>query len=127
MVRVRHYHTHLIGSLMEKDEASTTSAIQTIWDSVFYGLALVLIGFGLWALGGSIYAAWGLFRDPDSIAYFAKYFLETTQIARHLPVGGEGLAHYVSWVAVILLLLVLGKLGAWAVGAAAQLISRRGR
>jgi len=90
---------------------------------VVYVLAFVLIGFGLWSLGGAIYAAWGLFRDPDGIAYFAKYFLETTKLAAFVPAGGEGLAHYVAWLAVIVLLLVLGKLGAWALGAAAQLLA----
>ena len=78
-------------------------------------LGLVLIGFGLWALAGAIFAAWELFRNPDSIGYFATYFLETTKIAAHLQNGGEGLAHLMSWLAVVLLLLVLGKLGAWSI------------
>ncbi len=92
-------------------------------------LGLALIGFGLWALGGAIMAAWGLFNDPDSIGYFAKYFLETTKIAAHLSDGGEGLAHYASWLAVVLLLLVLGKLGFWAIASGARLLDaalRRG-
>jgi len=86
-------------------------------------LALLLIALGVWALGGAIYAAWSLFREPEGIAYFATYFLETTKIATLVPSAGEGLSHYLSWVAVILLLLVLGKLGAWAIGAGAQLIA----
>lgn len=112
---------------MEIDDDPVRSPMQTVWSSVFAVLALILVGFGLWALGGAIYAAWGLFRDPDSIGYFANYFLQTTKIATFLPAGGEGLGHYVSWIAVILLLLVLGKLGAWAVGAGAQLIQARSR
>ena len=96
---------------------------RSVWRAVVYVLALVLIGLGLWSLGGAIYAAWGLFRDPDGIAYFAKYFLEATNLAAFVPAGGEGLAHYVAWVTVVLLLLVLGKLGAWALGAAAQLLT----
>jgi hypothetical protein len=112
---------------MELDDDTRGSALQTVWRSIVAVLALILIGFGLWALGGAILAAWGLFRDPDGIAYFAKYFLETTKLATYLPGSGEGVAHYVSWVAVILLLLVLGKLGAWAVGAGAQLIQARPR
>lgn len=90
-------------------------------------LGLVLAICGLWALGGAIYLAWGLVRDPDGIGYFARYFLESTQIAAHLPSGGQGLAHYAAWAAVVLLLLVLGKLGAWAVGAAAGLLGPRRR
>lgn len=112
---------------MELDNESATSPVLTILASIASILGFILIGFGIWALGGAIYAAWELFRDPDSIAYFARYFLETTKIAAYLESGGEGLAHYVSWVAVILLLLVMGKLGAWAITAGAQLmpLSRR--
>jgi hypothetical protein len=107
---------------MELDNEPAGSPILTILAAIASVLGLVLVGFGIWALAGAIYAAWELFRDPDSIAHFARYFLETTKIAAYLESGGEGLAHYVSWVAVILLLLVLGKLGAWAVAAGAQLI-----
>jgi hypothetical protein len=91
------------------------------------GLGLLLVLSGLWALLGAIYFAWTLFRDPDGIAYFATYFIETTKLAVYLPGDVEGVAHYVSWLAVILLLLVLGKLGSWAVGAGAMLIGRRRR
>lgn len=89
-------------------------------------LGLILVGFGIWALAGAIFAAWELFKNPDSIGYFAKYFLETTRIAAHLQSGGEGLAHLVSWLAVVLLLLVLGKLGAWAIGSGAALFGAAG-
>ncbi|MDJ0738416.1 MAG: hypothetical protein QNJ91_01785 [Gammaproteobacteria bacterium] len=108
-------------------EPITESTASRAWRVFVYVLAVVLVALGLWALGGAIYAAWGLFHDPDGIAYFARYFLETTKIGQLLP-GGEGLSHYVAWVAVILLLLVLGKLGAWALDAGARLINaaRRG-
>lgn len=110
---------------MELDNQPTTSPVLTILAGIASVLGLILIGFGIWALAGAIYAAWELYRDPDSIAYFARYFLDTTKIAAFLESGSEGLAHYVSWIAVILLLLVLGKLGAWAIGAGAQLMPRR--
>ena len=108
---------------MDIEQQAGQTAGRSVWRAVVYVLAIVLIGLGLWSLGGAIYAAWELFRDPDSIGYFAKYFLESTGIAALVPKGGEGLAHYIAWVAVILLLLVLGKLGAWALGAAAQLLA----
>ena len=107
---------------MQADNEAATSPILAVFTGIASVLGLILIGFGIWALGGAIYAAWELFRDPDSIAYFAKYFLETTRIAALLESGGEGLAHYLSWMAVVLLLLVLGKLGAWAVTAGARLL-----
>jgi hypothetical protein len=109
--------------IMDIEQQAGQTAGRSVWRAVVYVLAIVLIGLGLWSLGGAIYAAWELFRDPDSIGYFAKYFLESTGIAALVPKGGEGLAHYIAWVAVILLLLVLGKLGAWALGAAAQLLA----
>lgn len=90
-------------------------------------LGLVAIGLGLWALGGAIVAAWALYENPDNIAHFATYFLETTKVAAMLPSAGEGLAHYLAWILVVLLLLVLGKLGAWALGAGAMLFDRGSR
>lgn len=112
---------------MEQDGDSTASPVLRILSGIGSVLGLVLVGFGLWALAGAIFAAWELYSNPDSIAYFATYFLETTKIKAYLATGGEGLAHYLSWIAVILLLLVLGKLGAWAITAGASLLphSRR--
>lgn len=110
---------------MEPEQYPTTPPVQSIVVTAAMVLGVVLIGFGLWALGGAIYAAWGLFRDPDSIGYFTRYFLETTHLGAELNIDGRGLAHYVSWVAVVLLLLVLGKLGAWAVTAGGRLVAPR--
>lgn len=107
---------------MSDEEQGPASAALLAWHGLVAALGLVLVALGLWALGGAIYFAWGLFKDPDSIAYFAQYFLETTKIATLVPAGGEGLAHYLAWLAVILLLLVLGKLGAWALEAGALLL-----
>ena len=114
---------------MDSDSPTPLLALRSVFAAIAAVFGLALVGFGIWALGGGIMAAWGLFNDPDSIAYFAKYFLETTNIAAHLPEGGEGLAHYASWLAVILLLLVIGKLGFWAIASGARLLDatpRRG-
>lgn len=89
------------------------------------GVGLVLVLAGLWALVGAVYLAWGLFRDPDGIAYFARYFAESTRLSTYLPGDITGPSHLLSWVAVILLLLVIGKLGFWAVEAGARLIHPR--
>lgn len=90
---------------------------------IAFVLGLVLVVFGIWALGGAVLAAWSLFNEPDGIAYFAQYFLTSADLAKLVPGASTGLAHYVSWIAVILLLLVLGKLGAWATTAGAALIA----
>lgn len=86
-------------------------------------LGLVLIGFGIWALAGAINVTWELFKDPDSISYFAKYFLETAKVTAELSNSGEGLAHLLSWFSVVLLLLVLGKLGDWCITSGTQLLT----
>lgn len=112
---------------MEQQETKPEAPYHWGWTVTIFVLALILIGLGLWALGGAIYTAWELFREPEGIAYFARYFMESTKLAELLPQGGEGLAHYVAWVAVILLLLVIGKLGAWAIEAGARLIAARPR
>ncbi len=112
---------------MRKGDDSDTLPVPGILSAIAGVFGLILVGFGIWALAGAIYTTWGLVQDPDSIAYFAKYFLESTDIGALLAGGGEGLAHYLSWLAVILLLLVLGKLGFWAISAGARLVPGLGR
>jgi tellurite resistance protein TehA-like permease len=82
---------------------------------------LFLIGFGIWALAGAVYVTWELFKDPDSISYFAIYFIETARVTARLSHDGESLAHLLSWFTVVLLLLLLGKLGDWCITSGAQL------
>ncbi|MGD9164946.1 MAG: hypothetical protein PVF13_09335 [Chromatiales bacterium] len=84
-------------------------------------LGLFLIGFGIWALAGAVYVTWKLFNNPDSISYFATYFIETARITARLTHDGESLAHLLSWFTVVLLLLLLGKLGDWCITSGAQL------
>lgn len=103
-----------------QSQPSLVSRIAAIIAVVF---GLILVVFGVWALGGAVLAAWSLFNEPEGIAYFAQYFLDSADLAELLPGTGPGLAHYVAWIAVILLLLVMGKLGAWATGAGAALIA----
>lgn len=105
------------------DDTSQSSAISRIAAILSVVFGLILVGFGIWALGGAVLAAWSLFNEPDGIAYFARYFLDSAELAKLVPGASPGLAHYVAWVAVILLLLVLGKLGTWAAGAGAALIA----
>ncbi len=114
---------------MDDAEDVETGRLTTVLHTVAFVFGFVLVAIGLWALAGAVLAAWGLFHDPAGIGYFAEYFLNKTDLARLVPGGGQGLAHYVAWIAVILMLLVLGKLGSWSVGAGAQLIAatRAGR
>jgi hypothetical protein len=112
---------------MDDRQAVLVGTVQQVVRAIGLVLGLVLVGFGLWALAGAVYAAWGLYEDPGSIALFVRYFTESTDIASHLPQGGEGLAHYASWLLVILLLLLVGKLGFWSVDAGARLLAMRGR
>jgi hypothetical protein len=110
---------------MEPDEPELDIATRSFRIAA-WALALLLIALGIWALGGAIYVAWGLFDRPQSIGRFAAYFLETTQIATHMPDGSEGAAHLLSWFFVILLLLLLGKLGDWAISTGARLLPLAG-
>lgn len=102
-------------------DVSTTTA--RVIGVIALVLGLVLVCLGIWALGGAVLAAWSLFTEPDGITYFAQYFLDSGGLAKLLPGATPGAAHYVAWIAVILLLLVLGKLGVWATSAGAALIA----
>lgn len=110
---------------MDADRETRALTLRTMWVPVTTGLSLVLIVFGLWALGGAIYVAWGLFHDPAGVAHFASYLLESTRLDDYLSGAGAGAAQYVALITAMLLLLVLGKLGAWAVGAGALLLPSR--
>jgi len=103
----------------------TSTLSHNILGNIASALGFVLIAFGIWALGGAIYFAWGLFQDPNSISYFATYFFETTKISAHLENAAEGTAHLISWLVVTLLLLVLGKLGDWTITAGVRLLKVR--
>ncbi len=84
-------------------------------------LGLLLICFGIWALAGAVYVTWELFTNPDSISYFANYFIQTARITARLTDDGDSLAHLLSWFTVILLLLLIGKLGDWCITSGAHL------
>ena len=106
---------------MEPDEPETDIVTRSFHVATWV-LGLLLVALGIWALGGAIYVAWGLFDKPHSVGNLAAYFLETTRIATDIPSGGEGAAHLLAWFFVILLLLLLGKLGDWAISTGARLL-----
>jgi hypothetical protein len=110
---------------MEPENAPPANPVQQTAGIISLILGLTLLGFGLWALGGAIYVAWGLFQEPESITRFASYFLETTRISANMPDGAEGAAHMAAWLFVVTLLLVLGKLGDWAISVGARLLNPR--
>ena len=85
-------------------------------------LGLLLMCFGIWALGGAVYVSWELFTNPDSISYFAAYFMETARISDRLTHDGTSLAHLLAWFTVVLLLLRIGKLGDWCITSGAKLV-----
>jgi ABC-type Na+ efflux pump permease subunit len=84
-------------------------------------LGLFLVGFGIWALAGAVYITWDLINNPDSISYFANYFIMSARITARLTHDGDSMAHLLSWFTVVLLLLLLGKLGDWCITSGAQL------
>lgn len=107
------------------DNTSTHLSITAIFSVIASAIGLILAIFGLWALGGAIYVVWELFQDPDSISYFARYVSETTRLSTYLENGSKGPAHLIAWFVVILLLLVLGKLGDWAISTGVRLLNLR--
>jgi hypothetical protein len=99
--------------------------LQRILVLISAALGLFLIAFGIWALAGAVYIAWELFKDPASISYFANYFMETARLTARLTHDGESLAHMLSWLIVVFLLLLLGKLGDWCITSGAKLFGQR--
>ncbi len=101
---------------------ATRDPVQRVFVLTLAILGLLLVCFGIWALAGAVYVTWELFANPDSISYFAKYFIETARITERMTHDGESLAHLLSWFTVVLLLLLLGKLGDWCIVSGAKLV-----
>jgi hypothetical protein len=85
-------------------------------------VALLLVALGIAALAVAILAAWSLYSDPAGIAPHVEHFRRAVPAAAGSPETLEGLGTLVAWVFVVLMLLLLGKLGSWAVGAAGLLL-----
>ena len=86
-------------------------------------LALLLVIGGIAALVVAISAAWSLYQEPAGIHPYASYFAGVLPGAVGESEIREGLGKLLAWLFVVLMLLVLGKLGSWAVGAGARLVT----
>lgn len=112
---------------MDEEHHTPAAAIPTAVSAILILFGLILAGVGIFALVGAILAAWNLFHHPEGIGGFADYVLNTAGFGAAVESGALGLAHAAAWVVVVLLLLLLGRLGAWAVIAGAQLVGPRSR
>jgi len=85
-------------------------------------IGLVLVVVGALALLHAIYTVWQLYSSPDRIISFAQTFKLTTASLVNLDVNGLDLLRLITWPFVILVLLLQGKVGVWAIEAGARLL-----
>ena len=78
-------------------------------------------------LAAALFSAWSLYRDPAGIEPFANYFLGLAPVIENESSAFKGIGTLVAWLLAVLMLLVLGKLGTWAIGSGSRLMGPANR
>lgn len=84
------------------------------------GLALAVIGALL--LSHAVFLTWQLYENPDLIMSFAQSLKLAKSDMAELDLHGLDPYRLVAWPFVILVLLLQGKIGMWAIEAGARLL-----
>jgi hypothetical protein len=93
-----------------------TGSLGALFDSY------LLMVVGALSLLVAAYHAWNLYINPYSINVFTYSFIQTAISREKAETADEELYRLMSWPIVVFLLLMLGKIGAWAIEAAVQLL-----
>ncbi|TNG01412.1 MAG: hypothetical protein EP297_02395 [Gammaproteobacteria bacterium] len=82
----------------------------------------LLMAVGALSLLIAAYHAWNLYINPYSINVFTDAFVQTAFRDQKPDPSDQELYRLMSWPIVVFLLLLLGKIGAWAIEAAVHLL-----
>lgn len=104
-------------------EPSTTDKIRNAVSAIAALLAVLLILAGVAVLASALYSAWSLYRDPAAIEPLASYFMALVPALEGESATLKGVGTLVAWLFAVLMLLVMGKLGAWAIGSGSRLVA----
>jgi hypothetical protein len=99
----------------------------TAYIKFFGGFGALIFGYILMAVGAlslimAAYHAWTLFVSPDSITVFADALHQTALKDQEADAGDQEFFRILAWPIVVFLLLLQGKVGAWAIEAAVHLL-----
>jgi hypothetical protein len=103
-------------------EPTATEKIRNAASAIAALLAVVLIIAGILVLASALFSAWSLYRDPAGIEPYVRYFVQLVPALEDGSPTLKGVGTLVAWLFAVLMLLVLGKLGSWAIGSASRLI-----
>lgn len=84
------------------------------------GLILALIG--ALVVIHAVYMVWQLYNDPDAINAFAQSLKLAASTSVEIDLNGLDPLRLIAWPLVILVLLLQGKIGMWAIEAGARLL-----
>lgn len=99
----------------------------TAYIQFFGGFGALIFGYILMAVGAlslimAAYHAWTLFVSPDSITVFSDTLQQVTLKGQESDAGDQEFFRLLAWPIVVFLLLLQGKIGAWAIEAAVHLL-----
>jgi len=88
--------------------------------ALIVGLSLVVVG--ALALTHAAYVTWELYKNPETIISFAQSLKLANSNMVDVDLGGLDPLRLIAWPFVVLLLLLQGRIGLWAIEAGARLL-----
>ena len=94
----------------------------------FIGIGAFLIGISLVVVGAlalihAAYMTWELYKNPEMILNFAQSFKLADSSIKMMDLNGLDPLRLLAWPFVVMILLLQGKIGVWAVEAGARLFN----
>ena len=83
------------------------------------GFIILILGF--FVLQNLVEFAWNFLNQPETIDKFAHAFQKDSKLIDAIDIS---FFRMVAWLLVILMLLVIGKVGAWIIGAGINLVKK---
>lgn len=68
------------------------------------------------------YMTWELYKNPETIINFAQSFKTANSSMEMMDLNGLDLLRILAWPFVVMILLLQGKIGLWAIEAGARLL-----
>jgi hypothetical protein len=85
-------------------------------------IGLILVMIGAMVVTHAAYMVWQLYNDPDAIIGFAQSLKIAASTKVEINLNGIDPLRLIAWPLIILVLLLQGKIGAWAIEAGARLL-----
>ncbi len=106
--------------------AETTSNLHSFINFIS-GIGVLIVGLSLVVVGAlalthAAYVTWELYKNPETIISFAQSLKLANSNMVDVDLGGLDPLRLIAWPFVVLLLLLQGRIGLWAIEAGARLL-----